>query len=279
MGGEKAGFETVGFKTVGFKTVDLDRIRQATGVVSLEYHPQLPSTNTRALAWAEGDSLTLPALVLTDLQTAGRGRGDHRWWAAPGALTFSLIVPGLADREGTPWSRIALTAGLAVGHALQQLQPGLPVGLKWPNDVYVSGRKICGILVEVPPRRNDRLVVGMGLNVNNSMQQAPPEVANSAISLRDLAGYSFPLPTVLIRVLCQFLGHFEALKQGDLAAADRSLASQWHEWCMLTGLRVRVETGRRVVEGTCTGIADSGALLLDTPQGQEQCLSGTVTVI
>ena len=144
----------------GGQTEDLERIRQAAGVLSLEYHPHLPSTNTRALAWAEEDSLTLPALVLTDMQTAGRGRGDHRWWASPGALTFSLVVPGLADREGTPWSRIALTAGLAVGHALQQLQPGLPVGLKWPNDVYVSGRKICGILVEVPPRRSDRLVVG-----------------------------------------------------------------------------------------------------------------------
>lgn len=263
----------MGAAKVGFETGDLERIRQATGVVSLDYHPHLPSTNTQALAWAEKDALALPALVLTDLQTAGRGRGDHRWWAAPGALTFSLIVPGLAGSAETPWSRISLTAGLAVGHALQQLQPGLPVGLKWPNDVYVAGRKICGILVEVPPRRPDRLVVGMGLNINNSMQPAPPEVALSAISLRDLAGYSFPLPTVLTRVLCQFLGHLEALKQGDLA-----LASQWQEWCMLTGLRVRIEMGRRTVEGTCEGIAESGALLLNTPQGREQCLSGTVTI-
>lgn len=264
MGAEKAGFESE----------DLERIRQAAGVVSLEYHPQLPSTNTRALAWAETDALGLPALVLTDLQTAGRGRGDHRWWASPGALTFSLVVPGLVGGEGTPGSRISLTAGLAVGHALQQLQPGLPIGLKWPNDVYVAGRKICGILVEVPPRRNDRLVVGIGLNVNNSTQEAPAAVAKSAISLRDLAGYSFPLPTVLTRVLCQFLTHFEALKQGDLA-----LASQWQEWCMLTGLRVRVETGRCMVEGICQGIAESGALLLETRQGREQRLSGTVTVV
>lgn len=263
-----------GAEKVGFQSEDLERIRQAAGIVSLEYHPHLPSTNTHALAWADSEDLELPALVLADLQTAGRGRGDHRWWAAPGALTFSLIVPGLAGGDGTLWPRIALTAGLAVGHALQQLQPGLPVGLKWPNDVYVTGRKICGILVEVPPRRPDRLVVGIGLNVNNSLQHAPPGVAQSAISLRDLAGYAFPLPTVLIRTLCQFLGHYEALKQGDLA-----LASQWQEWCMLTGRQVRVETGRRTMEGTCAGIAESGALLLDTRRGHEQCVSGSVTIL
>lgn len=110
----------MGAQNVGFESEDLERIRQAAGILAWEYHPYLPSTNTRALVWAEDPSLALPALVLTDLQTAGRGRGVHRWWASPGALTFSLIVPGLAGHDGTQWPRISLTAGLAVGHALQQ---------------------------------------------------------------------------------------------------------------------------------------------------------------
>lgn len=150
----------------------------------------------------------------------------------------------------------------------------MQIGLRWPNDVYVLGRKICGILVEVPPRRNDRLVVGIGLNVNNSVQHAPPEVASSATSLRDVAGYSLPLSHVLTRVLCQFMHHYAALAQGDLA-----LAHQWQEWCMLTGSQVRVETGQRKTEGVCGGIADNGALLIDTPHGREQCLSGTVSEV
>jgi BirA family biotin operon repressor/biotin-[acetyl-CoA-carboxylase] ligase len=257
-----------------FETEHLERIRQAAGIRSLEYHQHLPSTNTRALVWAEDESLALPAWVLTDLQTAGRGRGAHRWWAAPGALTFSLVLPNLVGSEGANWPRIALTSGLAVGHALQQLQPGLLVGLKWPNDVYVCERKICGILVEVPPRRSDRLVLGIGLNVNNSMQHAPPEVALSAISLCDVAGFPFPLPVVLTRVLCQLMQHLGAMTRGDMA-----LASQWQDWCMLTGMRVRVETGQRATEGICRGIDDAGALLLDTDRGCQRCFSGTVTIL
>jgi BirA family biotin operon repressor/biotin-[acetyl-CoA-carboxylase] ligase len=184
------------------------------------------------------------------------------------------VLPGLASRDGSRWPRIALTAGLAVGHALQQLQPGLPVGLKWPNDVYVSGRKICGILVEVSPRRSDRLVLGIGLNVNNSMQQAPPDVALSAISLRDVAGFPLSLSVVLTRVLCQLRQLLGAMTRGDM-----TLASQWQDWCMLTGMRVRVETGQLATEGICGGIDDAGALLLNTDRGCERCLSGTVTIL
>ena len=95
--------------------------------------------------------------------------------------------------------------------SLQQLRPGLEIGLKWPNDVYVQGRKICGILVEVPPRSPDRIVVGIGLNVNNSFEQAPHAVAATATSLREVAGYSFNLAIVVTRVFCQLTDHLAAL--------------------------------------------------------------------
>ena len=85
MGGQSTHF--------GFAAADLEQIRQATMVRTIEHHREITSTNTRALALAEEPCLDVPALVLADVQTAGRGRGTHRWWSAPGALTFSLVLP------------------------------------------------------------------------------------------------------------------------------------------------------------------------------------------
>ncbi|MHB8968942.1 MAG: biotin--[acetyl-CoA-carboxylase] ligase [Pirellulaceae bacterium] len=257
-----------------FSENDLEQIRQATRVPTLEHYRQIASTNTRAIMAADEAALPLPALILTDLQTAGRGRGDHSWWSAPGALTFSVILPRSQANGEFHGPRIALTVGLAVCASLQQLRPGLEIGLKWPNDVYVQGRKICGILVEVPPRSPDRIVVGIGLNVNNSCAQAPHAVAATAISLREVAGYSFKLAAVVTRVFCQLTDHLAAL-----ARADTTLPQRWQTLCMLSGRRVQVQTGQQATVGICHGIDESGALLVETPARCEKCVSGIVTVL
>ncbi len=257
----------------GYREADLERIRQRTFVRAVEYHREIESTNTRALRLAEEGSLSLPALVLADLQTAGRGRGGHGWWSAPGALTFSVILPRDALAADRCWPQVSLTAGLAVCDALQQVRPGLEIGLKWPNDVYVRSRKICGILVELSSRAPARLVVGVGLNVNNSAAQAPPALSDSAIALIDVTGYACDLTTVLISILQQLAGQLSTL-----TSARATLAHRWQELCMLTGRTVQVTAGARTTTGTCRGIDESGALLVDTGWGHEPCTSGTVTV-
>ncbi len=259
----------------GFRPDDLARIRRATFVQHIEHQVEIPSTNTRALALADQPGCALPALVLTDLQTAGRGRGANRWWSDRGALTFSLIVPrNPAAPPSAAWTRMSLTIGLAVGAALQQLRPGLEIGLKWPNDVCVRSRKIGGILVEVPPRAPDRVVLGVGINVNNALATAPAPVAARATSLIDVTGYAFDLTGVLIQTLRQITVELEALARGD---AD--LAHRWNVLCMLTGRRVQVAAGQRVTVGTCQGVDELGALQVDTVHGPQRCLSGIVSVL
>ncbi len=259
----------------GFRPDDLVRIRRDTFVQCVEHHRDIASTNTRALSLAEEPGLALPALVLTDLQTAGRGRGANRWWSDRGALTFSLVVPrSHVEPLSAGWTRMSLTTGLAVGEALQQLRPGLELGLKWPNDVYVRSRKIGGILVEVPPRAPDRVVVGVGVNVNNSLACAPAPVAELATSLIDVTGYAFDLTVVLVQMLRHIADELTAL-----ARADSALARRWTVFCMLTGRQVRVAAGQRITIGTCQGIDESGALQVDTAHGPQRCLSGVVTVL
>jgi BirA family biotin operon repressor/biotin-[acetyl-CoA-carboxylase] ligase len=172
----------------------------------VEVHDELGSTNDRAKELArELPSDKLPALVLARRQTTGRGRGQNVWWSADGALTFSVILDtnswGLSQRE---WPQISLLMAAAARDAITSLIPQLTITIKSPNDVLIEGRKVCGILLESPggsAPAKDRLIVGIGLNVNNSCSDAPPDVQSRAVAIREVSGERLDLQTVLIGVL------------------------------------------------------------------------------
>ncbi len=248
----------------------LRRIRQSGGLRTVEHFSDLDSTNNRALQLSGLEEVELPALILTDRQTAGRGRGSHTWWDAPGALTFSLILPRSVHEPSQRAGCIALAAGVAVCEVAQQLCPGSPVGMKWPNDVEIAGRKLCGILVEVPRHRH-RCVLGIGLNVNNSLHDAPPPLPSQAISLRDATGKPHPLDEVLAAIIAQVQCHLEWLDRDDPRLIDR-----WQTRSVLKGNCVRVDAGRQSTEGICEGVGRDGALLVRNQDGLHHCVSGTV---
>ncbi|MCA9153805.1 MAG: biotin--[acetyl-CoA-carboxylase] ligase [Planctomycetales bacterium] len=255
-----------------FTLESLRRVADETFLAALDFHRELPSTNDRALAIAADVERVTPLLVLAETQTAGRGRGNNRWWAGPGALTFSLIVDG--GRIAVPtdrWPQIALTVGLAVCESVERLRPGLNVGLKWPNDVYLDDRKLCGILVEVPSQASGRVIIGVGVNVNNSYSSAPAEIQRTAVSLRDAAGFEFSLPEVLTEMLQSLESQFERL-----ANDHGHLVRRWSDYCLLSGRHVRVRWGETVTEGRCIGVDDDGALLVDTQDGTRRCVAGVV---
>ncbi len=262
---------------------DPAHIRRHTFVRTVEIHAELPSTNDRALELA-GREEVLPSLIVALRQTAGRGRGVNRWWAADGALTFSLILePDQATLPTSRWPELSLTAGGAVCAALLELLPGTDLRLKWPNDVYLSGRKVCGILVEVhaaergtdrrsvPRAPNQRLVVGVGINVNNSLADAPEDVRRRATSLIDVTERQFRLTDVLVGFLRRFELDMELLVSGD-----RRLHDRWRRLCLLSGKSVALDDGTRSIAGTCLGIDDDGALLLQTEAGPQRFFGGVV---
>lgn len=246
-----------------------------TFVRDVDSHATLASTNTLAMELAQLPDLTTPLLVITERQTAGRGRGDHAWWSNDGALTFSLVIePEHFELQTETWSRVALAAGVAVCDVLADLLPGTPIGLKWPNDVYLAGRKACGILTEVPASRPpvpQRLVIGIGINVNNSFSTAPDELRQIGIALCDVAGTEFDLTEVLVHVLRQIEGRIWML-----AKSDPELPACWRQLSLLTDRHVAVQQGSRRVEGRCVEIDDEGALVLDTPDGRQRMFGGTV---
>jgi BirA family biotin operon repressor/biotin-[acetyl-CoA-carboxylase] ligase len=251
------------------------RIIAETMVQHVAYHDVLDSTNDAALAELAGGEVTPPLLVLADQQRAGRGRGQNRWWSAPGSLTFSLVVDGSRwDLSARCWPRISLGTSLAVAEVLRSLVLGEDVQLKWPNDVYLRSKKVCGILVESSPRQPNLLVIGVGINVNNSFSKAPHDLRDKAISLVEVTGNSLDREEVLIHVLRQLS---ERLQQ--LGTRHWPLADRWAEHCMLQGRTVSVESGAQKYVGVCQGIDDEGALLLQSDAGLQKLFAGVVAKI
>lgn len=263
--------------------LDFDQLARHPFVAAVDWQPTLPSTNDHALGLAARESLATPHLVVAEQQTAGRGRGANRWWSSQGALTYSLVLSTQADRcavrplssnASTPsprpdqWARVALTAGLSLCEALGGLVPHLDFGLKWPNDVMLGGKKLAGILVEIPPAAPPaprRIVLGMGINVNNSLADAPAELQASAATLRDATGLEFDATQVLLAWLSRFAANLQSL-----VADNDDLALRWQSRCVLTGQAVELQSGERLLRGVSAGIARDGALLLDTPAGPER---------
>lgn len=250
----------------------LKRISDESFVAKIDYHVELSSTNDRALELVEQGNVQSPLLVIAESQTAGRGRGNNQWWSADGALTFSLVLH--ADHVDLPPERrpqISLTAGLGVCEALAEIMPGHNFSLKWPNDVYLGRKKVCGILVEVPPRDEQHFVVGIGINVNNSFNNAPADLRSTATSLFDEAGEECDRVEILLRVLQRLA---EAL---DLLTNDPGeLTKAFSRRCLLSGRTVHLQAGANATIGRCLGIAGDGALLIETDSGLRRAFGGVI---
>jgi BirA family biotin operon repressor/biotin-[acetyl-CoA-carboxylase] ligase len=167
------------------------------------------------------------------------------------------------------WPLVGIAAGVAGVDALQPLVPEQAMGIHWPNDIYLAGRKLAGILVEV---LGDRLhVVGIGLNTNNSLADAPAELRPTAITLADLTGRRFDHTDLLVALL----GRLESCLR-QLGRAPQEIAARADALCLQRGRPLRICRGQRRFNGCCRGIAADGGLLLETPEGTEKFFSGVI---
>jgi BirA family biotin operon repressor/biotin-[acetyl-CoA-carboxylase] ligase len=250
--------------------IDPERLLASGAVARVEHFESLASTQDRAIELARAGASPLPLLVVAEQQTAGRGRGQNRWWTGRGSLAFSLVFDPADWSLSTdvPPAR-SLAVGVAITETIRPLLQGIPVGLHWPNDVYAGGRKIAGILVDV--LAGGRHVVGIGLNVNNTLADAPEELGNRATSLCDLANKEFER-TALLTDLLGNLRH--AVRESAASPGDFGL--RFNELCLQIGRELTVDVAGRRTTGLCAGIAPDGALVLETPAGRERFFSGVL---
>ena len=251
---------------------ELASIVSVTGVAHVEFREQIASTNDLALEQCCSKDLPTPLLVLTDRQIAGRGRGKNQWQASPGALTFSLVVdPQQLQLDSENWPLISLSAGVAVCEVLERLAQSNAFHLKWPNDIFVNDGKISGILVEVSPSLGRRVVVGIGINVNNSFQHADGEQSFPAISLADVTQRQWEIRDVLTEVTRSVLA-----KLTDLVEGKGEIVAAMNQRCYLNGREVVIALGKNQIRGSCLGIDPQGALLVSTQAGTRRVYGGVV---
>jgi BirA family biotin operon repressor/biotin-[acetyl-CoA-carboxylase] ligase len=250
--------------------IDVARLLAGGFISQVNYQPSVGSTNDRARELAPSIPREACLLVIADEQTAGRGRGGNRWWTGAGSLAFTLLLdPALRGIERRYSAMIALAAACAIVDAVEPVLAGQSVGLHWPNDVFVGDRKLAGILVEVLP--DSRQVIGIGCNVNNTLASAPAEVAQLATTLHDATGEVHDRTQVLADILSHFAGSLAVL-----AKAPHELGRYANSRCLQCGRSLTLQTGTRIASGLCAGIADDGALLLDTSEGRQAFYSGVL---
>lgn len=223
--------------------------------------PTTGSTNADLAAAAQAGAASGTVLV-AEHQSAGRGRFARRWEAPAGtSVAISMLVrpDGVAPER---WLWLPLITGIAVADALGTL--GVRPQVKWPNDVLVDGRKLCGILSE---RVGDAAVIGVGVNTALGADQLP---VSTATSLR-LEGCEASVTTVVAEVLAAFEPAYRRWASG----AD--LQHWYGERCATVGREVRVlESQTQAVDGTATGVDAFGRLLVHTPTGERAFAAGDV---
>ena len=232
--------------------------------VPVERHSSIDSTNDEAFRRAD-EGAPEGLVVMARVQTAGRGRQGRSWWDAPGAsLLFSVLLRPSIPLAQCPLLALALACSVADAGTEAT---GVTLGIKWPNDVLHDGRKLCGVLAEsrvsgASSTKRPAVVIGAGVNVNQTAEDFPAELRGSATSLR-IAGGGNPLrPDDLLPAILVHLERYAALAaSGDGAGLWREVAGRLPK----PGSEVAVVSGGRRIEGVVEGITESGALRLREP--------------
>ena len=232
------------------------------------YYPSLTSTMEVAKREAKR-GVAEGTVVIADVQTAGKGRIKRIWLSPSGNIALSIILyPSVAYL-----SSLVMLASLAVIYSIETVT-GLKLQLKWPNDVLINGKKVCGILIEsdVSGNKVDYAIIGIGINVN--LRPADfPELSLIITSLFNELGREVSRLAIIRHLLVEVERLYLALLSGE------SIYEQWRDRLVTLGRRVQVRWGKTVYEGIAESIAKDGSLLLRCPDGSlTRVVAGDVTL-
>jgi len=193
--------------------------------------------------------------VFADYQWAGRGRHHRAWVSSPYLnLTFSILVPNQETLRQPGVLSLIISAAIAQG---VETYVGIPVETRWPNDLFLNGRKFAGILLESVPNDPTKIVAGIGINVNQT--DFPPDILLKATSLRLITGREIPREPLLAHLLKK-VEETLAVNVGDALQA-------WKERFHLTGKIVKLDLGNEQIVGTIEDVGEDGELLLRDGMG------------
>ncbi len=244
------------------------------GKRGIHYFREIGSTNVKAKELAAGGAPE-GTLVISEMQTQGRGRKGRSWFSHPGgAICASLILRPTIPPSEAP--TITLLTGVAVAEALRSLMP-LEALIKWPNDILINGKKLAGILTEISTEMDaiDYVVVGIGLNVNIPLESFPEDIREIATSILIEKGSHFPRIDIIRAILHCFEKYYKQLKQ----IGFEPIIKQWKALSDMIGRQVTVDMMGRKCTGRVEEIDNDGTMILKDEQGTlHRIFSGDVAL-
>jgi len=231
------------------------------------YFETINSTNLFAKKLVK-DNVEEGAVVIADIQLRGRGRKNRIWSSPKGGLWFSIILyPNIPPNKGM---FLTMTASIAVAQAIKDTTNLDPV-IKWPNDVLIKGKKVCGILSEFDADKNrvNYSIVGIGINVNNEIER---DLQKIAISLKQEIG----MDVSRVQLLRSFLKYFDENYNKMISGSFNKIRDSWFQFSNIIGKRVRVKEEKDENIGTVVDIDENGYLILDTACGKIRIMSGDI---
>jgi BirA family biotin operon repressor/biotin-[acetyl-CoA-carboxylase] ligase len=249
-----------------------DEIRAHLGDRRIDWRPsayyRIVSTNQTARLLAEHGAPE-GTLVVAETQSRGHGRRGSEWVSPPGGLWFSFVLrPELSpDRAGA----LPVLMAVAIARTLWEVT-GLPARIKWPNDVFVGGRKIAGAMVTAAA--DGALVAGVGVNVNVLAGDLPAGGHYEATSVLVETGQ----PASRVELLASFLSAFEKRYLPPREPGQQALLDEWRELSLVLGEEVEATERGEALRGTVFGIEDDGGIVIRLADGTHRKLLPTSDV-
>jgi BirA family biotin operon repressor/biotin-[acetyl-CoA-carboxylase] ligase len=278
----EAGYEIESHSKIGYRLIETpDRLYGHELAALLKgkvlgreviYRKKVNSTNELAKELAQKGAVQ-GTVVIAEEQTGGKGRMGRVWYSPPGqGLWFSLILrPEISPVDA---SKLTLMSAVAVAKTIREIT-GIHAGIKWPNDVLIDHRKVCGILIEMSAEIDKINYVVVGVGVNVSLSKIPSELEGVAISLAQQEH----LKVTRAQLLAALLNNMDNLYTEFLAGKFSEILTAWKGMSVTLNRRVRVMSGSEMEEGIAFDLDDDGALILMKNDGSvKRILSGDVSL-
>jgi len=238
------------------------------------YFPELKSTNiiAKEKALHRAEEINEGTLIIAERQSAGKGRLGREWFSPEGGIWLSVILyPQLSPSY---ISRITLMTAVAAVKAIK-ICTQIKSQIKWPNDILINEKKVCGILTEISAELDiiNWVVVGIGINANIDHRDFPEDIQENTISLKEASGKEISRVKLAQTFLQEFEKYYDKLKRIEFS----SILKEWKLCSHTLGRKIRVDMGERIITGEAVNINEEGALILKKEDGElVEIISGTI---
>ena len=274
---QNMGYEIESIKSKGYRLASRPDIPIAEEVTleldtkvigkTFYYFKSLSSTNLFAKKLVK-DGVEEGAIVVSDIQLSGRGRKSRNWFSPEGGLWFSVVLyPHIPPERGM---LLTMAISFAIVQGIKEIT-GLNPVIKWPNDLLINDKKVCGILTELDAEmdRINYTIVGIGINVNNKLNE---DLHGKATSLIQETGFNISRVKLLRSILKFVDENYSRLVSGDYVF----IRDSWFSLTNIVGREIIVHGEKTTLKGVVSSVDEGGCLMLDTKNGIVRVVSGDV---